>query len=169
KRLGLQDKPGFRYIPIADHMVDDLGRLGRKTGAGWYDYPEGAPPAPSAPVAELIRETARREGLSPLTFDAGEVQQRALTAMIEEACAILQEGIAARPADIDLVMIHGYAFPRWRGGLMHYADTIGAAELVRRIETYRAEDPLSWNVPDLLRDLAQSGRDFASLNQASGE
>ena len=84
--------------------------------------------------------------------------------MIMEATRILEEGIAARPKDIDLVMVHGYGFPRWRGGLMHYADTITPPVLLSQLEALTAEDPLSWSVPDLLRQLVQQGRNFDSLN-----
>lgn len=165
KRLDLKNLPNFRYIPIADRMVEELNRLGRKSGAGWYDYPEGASSQkPSTLVKELILDTARREGLPPKTLDAGEIQNRALTAMIEEACHILDEGIAARPMDIDLVLVHGYAFPRWRGGLLHYADTVGIPELLRRIETYAEQDPLSWSSPEILQRMARENRNFASLN-----
>ncbi|MFP1646073.1 3-hydroxyacyl-CoA dehydrogenase NAD-binding domain-containing protein [Pontitalea aquivivens] len=164
KRLGLKTRPGFRYIPIADRMVEEAQRLGRKTSAGWYDYAQGQPASASPVVADLVRDTARAQGIAPRNWTSEEIQTRALTAMIEEACHILAEGIAARPADIDLVMLHGYGFPRWHGGLMHYADTISPAELLTRIEGFARLDPLSWKVPELLRRLARDGRGFDSLN-----
>jgi 3-hydroxyacyl-CoA dehydrogenase len=85
--------------------------------------------------------------------------------MVVEAACILEEGIAALPSDIDLVLIHGYGFPRWRGGPLHHADTIGLRELVARIDGYAAADPVSWRVPALLRQLANKGRDFASQSR----
>ena len=91
-------------------------------------------------------------------FVAAEIVDRAVTAMIDEGLRILDEGIARCPADIDLVLIHGYGFPRWRGGAMHHADTLGPAKLLRRIAGYAKSDPLSWSVPPLLGDLAQRGR-----------
>ena len=166
KRLGLRDKAGYRYISIADRLVNEQARLGRKTGGGWYDYPEGGSSRPSALVEEVILDTARREGIARRSFDAEDIQTRALSAMIDEASHILDEGIAEKPEDIDLVMIHGYAFPRWRGGLMHYADTIGVTTIVDRLTAYAAQDPLSWSIPDLLRRLDADGRNFTSLNQA---
>ncbi|WP_034491801.1 3-hydroxyacyl-CoA dehydrogenase NAD-binding domain-containing protein [Afifella pfennigii] len=168
KRLRLSEQPGIRYVPIADRMVEELGRLGRKTGAGWYDYEEGAGAKPSPATEALILDTAERQGVERRAFEAGEIVERAIAAMVEEACRILEEGIAARPADIDLVMIHGYAFPRWRGGLMHHADTVGPAALLRHIETLREADGRSCSPPDLLCRLAREGGTFDSLNSAQG-
>ena len=85
--------------------------------------------------------------------------------MIMEAIRILEEGIAARPQDIDLVMVHGFGFPRWRGGLMHAADVLTPRVILSRLEALAATDPLSWSVPALLRQLVIQGRSFDSLNQ----
>lgn len=166
KRLGLRDNPNHRYIPIADRLVEEHSRLGRKSNGGWYDYSEGGSSHPSALVEEVILDTARREGIARRSFDAEEIQNRALSAMIDEASRILDEGIAQKPEDIDLVLILGYAFPRWRGGLMHYGDTLGVSKIIAQLETNASQDPLSWSVPDFLRRLQADGRDFASLNQA---
>ena len=84
--------------------------------------------------------------------------------MIEEGFHILAEGIARRPADIDLVLVHGYGFPRWRGGPMHHADLLGLPVVLDRIRRLAAEDPLSWRVPVLLERLVSEGRTLASLN-----
>ncbi|HRO14792.1 MAG TPA: FAD-dependent oxidoreductase, partial [Paracoccus sp. (in: a-proteobacteria)] len=121
QRKGLRDKPGIRHVRIADRMVEELKRLGRKTGAGWYDYPEGGKRQPSALVDALVAEeaTVRRD------WSDDEIAGRAVLSMIEEGVHILDEGIARRPADIDLVLVHGYAFPRWRGGPMHWAEAVG--------------------------------------------
>jgi len=164
QRLGLRDRADVRHVPIADRMVEEMGRLGRKTRAGWYDYPETSSPAPSPQVEELIRETAQREGVERRAFDPAEIRDRAIAAMVEEACHILEEGVATRPADVDLVMIHGYGFPRWRGGLMHYADTLGLADLLQRLESHAAADLLSWSPSNFLRRLVRDGRTFESLN-----
>ena len=121
KRLGWKTKAGFRYIPIADRIVDETGRLGRKTGAGWYDY-EGGKATPSALIDAIVIEESQRAGIERRAFSDEEIVDRAMTAMVEEGSRILEEGIAQRSADIDLVMIHGYGFPRWRGGPMHWAE-----------------------------------------------
>ena len=164
---GWKHDPSFRYVPIADRMVEELKRLGRKTGAGWYDYPGDGAASPGAPVEALILEEARRAGVARRGFDAEEIRDRALAAMIDEAVRILDEGIAERPSDIDLVMIHGYAFPRWRGGLMHYADRVGLAEILRRVESYAAADPLSWQPGALMRRLVSEGTMLADLDRAA--
>lgn len=156
KRLGWRTKEGFRYIPIADRVVEETGRLGRKTGAGWYDY-DGGKASPSALIDRIVVEEAARAGIARRTFPDEEIVIRAISSMIEEGFRILEEGIAARAADIDLVMIHGYAFPRWRGGPMHHAGRVGLPEILRRIEVFAAEDPLSWGVPELLRRAARDG------------
>ncbi|MBB1499312.1 FAD-dependent oxidoreductase [Paracoccus sp. MC1862] len=160
QRKGLRDRPGTRYVRIADRMVEELKRLGRKTGAGWYDYPGGGTRQPSAVVEALVAEeaTARRD------WSAEEIATRAVLAMIEEGFHILDEGIARRPADIDLVLVHGYAFPRWRGGPMHHADRLGLPTVLDRIRQLAAEDPLSWRVPPLLERLVAEGQTLASLN-----
>ncbi len=84
--------------------------------------------------------------------------------MIAEATRVVEDGTALRPVDVDAVLLFGYGFPRFRGGPMFLADTIGAAELVRRIEAYAEEDRHYWQVPELLRTLAADGRTFQSLN-----
>lgn len=152
-----------RYVTIADTLVEDLKRLGRKTNAGWYDYIDGKPVESDA-VTHVIYRAADEAGITRTPLPAEDIADRALLAMIMEAILILQEGIAARPSDIDLVMVHGYGFPRWRGGLMHHADVITPPVLLARLETLAAEDPLSWAVPDLLRRLVNEARPFNSLN-----
>lgn len=146
KRLGWKTKPGFRYIPIADRIVEETGRLGRKTGAGWYDHADGKP-APSPLIDAIVAEESARAGITRRPFTDDEIIARATAAMVEEGFRILEEGIALKASDIDLVMIHGYAFPRWRGGPMHWADRAGLAEIKTRIEGYAADDPASWGVP----------------------
>jgi 3-hydroxyacyl-CoA dehydrogenase len=156
KRLGWRTREGFRYIPIADRIVEETGRLGRKTGAGWYDYEDGRQ-APSPVIERIVIEESERARIARRAFGDEEIVARATTAMIEEGFRILGEGIAEKASDIDLVMIHGYAFPRWRGGPMHFAGRLGLSEIQRRIENFAAEDPLSWGVPDLLRRLVADG------------
>lgn len=156
KRLGWKTKPGLRYIPIADRIVEETGRLGRKTGGGWYDH-GGAGAAPSALVEAIVIEESARAGILRRDFTDAEIVARATAAMVEEGARILEEGIAERASDIDLVMVLGYAFPRWRGGPMHWAERHGIAALAERIAGYAAEDPLSWAVPEILRARARDG------------
>lgn len=157
KRMGWKDKAGFRYIPVADRIVEETGRLGRKTGAGWYDYQDGKS-IPSVLIEAIVTEESARAGIHRRIFSEDEIIARATAAMVEEGFRILEEGIAGQAADIDLVMIHGYAFPRWRGGPMHWADRTGLAGLMARIMTYAVEDPASWGVPDLLARVAAGNK-----------
>ena len=164
KRQNLRTRRDIRDVPIADTLVEDLGRLGRKSGAGWYDYDVAGKAVDSDAVTQVIYRAADAAGITRVRRSPEEIANRALLAMIMEATRILEEGIAARPQDIDLVLVHGYGFPRWRGGLMHHADTITPQSLLAQLETLAAEDPLSWAVPNLLRKLVSQRQNFQSLN-----
>lgn len=157
KRLGWRTKAGFRYVPIADRIVEETGRLGRKTGAGWYDHADGVS-TPSALIDGIVAEESARAGITRRAFTDDEIVARASAAMVEEGFRILEEGIADTSADIDLVLVHGYAFPRWRGGPMHWAGRTGLAEIQVRIRQYAGEDPLSWGVPALLQQAVAQGK-----------
>lgn len=163
QRKGLRTRAGIRYIPIADRMVEELKRLGRKTRAGWYDY-DGAERRPSAVVEALVLDCAVSTGRARRAIPEAEIRDRAILAMIEEGLHILEEGIARRPADIDLVLVHGYGFPRWRGGPMHHADRLGLSSILSRLSAFAAEDPLSWRVPGLLKTLVAEGKPLSALN-----
>ncbi|PIE07503.1 MAG: enoyl-CoA hydratase [Rhodobacterales bacterium] len=151
--------PARRYIPIADRMVAE-GRLGKKTGAGWYRYEDGRK-ATDPLVEEIAREEAGRAGVVRRTFSADEIRERIVIAMINEAAAILDEGIAQSAADIDLVTVAGYGFPRWRGGLMHHADTLGPDHVLERLRAFGAEDAVAWAPSTLVERLAAGGQAFA--------
>jgi 3-hydroxyacyl-CoA dehydrogenase len=157
-----------RHVPLVERLVEDYQRLGRKTGAGWYDYGPDGKSAVSALVTEEIRKVSTRLGNARRNFTADEIVERITLAMIAEACAILEEGIAERPQDIDLVLVHGYGFPRWRGGLIHHADSLGVSALVARYGALAAADPHGWSVPPLLARLAAQGLTLDSLNAADG-
>lgn len=126
------------FAPIADRLVAEE-RLGQKTDGGWYDYEPGVrEPRPSARVASIIAEEAEAAGLSAETLADEELAQRIIFPMIDEGARILDEGIARRASDIDLVQIHGYGFPRWRGGLMHYAVARGLGDVVAALDDMSA-------------------------------
>jgi 3-hydroxyacyl-CoA dehydrogenase len=151
--------PARCYVPIGDRLVE-AGRLGRKTGAGWYNHAGGAR-APDPAVEEVILAEARAAGVTRRTFAPEEISRRLVLAMINEAAAILDEGIAQSAADIDLVTVHGYGFPRWRGGLMHHADVIGAPALRDALAALAAEDAVAWAPAPLIDDCARRGVPFA--------
>ena len=118
KRLAPNRDPNERYVKIADRLCE-LGRFGQKTGKGWYLYEEGSRKGkPDPDVAAIIDEERAKAGISPRSFTEEEIQNRILQAMTTEGKNILAEGIARTAADIDMVMILGYGFPRWRGGPM---------------------------------------------------
>jgi len=151
-----------RYIPIADRICEN-GWFGRKTGQGFYVYEDGSS-RPNPEALAIIDDERAKAGISPRAFSSEEIVDRFMTAMISESVRVLEEGIALRPIDIDAVFLNGYGFPRFRGGPMHTADVIGAAELVRRIEDYAREDAYYWRVPELLRTMAAQGQTFSEMN-----
>jgi 3-hydroxyacyl-CoA dehydrogenase len=157
------DRPATeRYSAVADRIAE-AGWLGRKTGMGYYDH--STKPAPSNPGATSIIDAVRAEhGITPRAFTSAEIVERYMTAMIVEATKVVAEGIAQRPIDVDATFLFGYGFPRWRGGPMQYADTIGAATLVDRIKTYAHDDPHYWQVPPLLQRMTDDGTTFADMN-----
>ncbi len=156
--------PNRRYIPIADRMVE-LGKLGRKTGAGWYRYPGGGPKVDDPIVADLALEECHFEGRTRTDYNAEEIRRRLLLAMINEAAEILNEGIAQNARDIDLVTVFGYGFPRWRGGLMHYADTLGAEAILAQLKELSGEDALVWRPSPVIEDCAARGIRFADWSR----
>lgn len=109
------------HIPLIERLVEDHNRLGRKSGAGWYDYGPDGRPVNSDLVAKEIHRVSQELSLPRRTISSDAIVDRLTRAMVSEASDILAEGIAERPQDIDLVMIHGYGFPRWRGGVMYHA------------------------------------------------
>ena len=154
--------PNRRYIPIADRMVE-LGKLGKKTGAGWYRYPGGGGKVEDPIVADLAIEEAHFAKVERRDFTNDEIRERLLIAMINEAADILNEGIAANAADIDLVTVFGYGFPRWRGGLMAYADTLGASHILGRLKTFAEEDAIVWTPSQSIVKCVAEGLTFAQL------
>ncbi len=113
--------PGLRYSTLADRLCE-AGRFGQKTGAGWYRYPDGGRrPAPDPEVAALIARTAAANGIVRRPIAADEIVSRALAAMLNRAALLLEEGIALRPGDIDVVLVNGYGFPRQKGGAVFWA------------------------------------------------
>ncbi|MDF0602456.1 3-hydroxyacyl-CoA dehydrogenase NAD-binding domain-containing protein [Psychromarinibacter sp. C21-152] len=156
RRKTPKDDPDHRYVPIADRMVEELQRLGRKTDAGWYDYRDGKP-TPSPAVETLIEAASAEAGLPRRSFAPDEIARRMMLAIIAEAFEILEEGIARRSADIDLVLVHGYGFPRWRGGPMKLAEEWGLAAVMADLAALAKEDPKSWRVPPLLRSMVEAG------------
>lgn len=156
--------PAERYVDIVDRLYD-LGRLGQKTGAGWYRYEEGdRTPRLDPAVDSVISDARKAKGIDRRDISDEEIRNRILFAMINEGAKILEEGVAQRPLDIDVVYLHGYGFPAYRGGPMFYADTVGLTAIVEAVKKYGAEDSYAWRLAPLLADYAQRGVALASLN-----
>lgn len=141
------------------------GWLGRKTGRGYYihDTPGGRP---CPEVTALIAQERTQRGITPRAFTPDQIIARYMAAMVNEAARVLGSGIAARPLDVDVTLLHGYGFPRWRGGPMHWADTQGLPVILDQITGFARDDAWFWQPAPLLVDLARSGRSFATLNDA---
>jgi 3-hydroxyacyl-CoA dehydrogenase len=156
QRRAAQD-PNFRKMPIADALVE-MGRLGQKTGAGWFRYEKGdRTPHPDPEIARLIKEKAAELGIEQRSFSDEEILHRLLFASVNEACKILEEGKAYRASDIDVMWLGGFNFPRYRGGLMYWADTIGGpAEVYRQISAWHQRYGARWAPAPLLRRLAET-------------
>ena len=156
--------PRDRYPAWADELYH-LGRLGQKTGKGYYLYPEGSRQGVEDPeVDALIEQTRKSLGIERRTFTDEEIVRRYITAMVNEAARIVDEGIALRPSDIDVVLLSGYGFPRWRGGPMHVADQLGLDTILANIMEFAEEDDHFWQPAPLLKTLVDQKRKFASLD-----
>jgi 3-hydroxyacyl-CoA dehydrogenase len=163
KALAPRRDPRERYVRIVD-LICERGHFGRKTGRGYYNY-TGGTPAPDEEALAIIAEERQRKGLKPKSFTSDEIMDRILLAMINEGARILDEGIALRSSDIDVVMVNGYGFPRWRGGPMFMADQMSAREALRRIEGHAREDTYFWKPSPLLQLLAGTDGKFADFTR----
>ena len=138
------------------------GTLGQKTGAGWYDYKPGDRNAyPSAAVHELIENYRKERGFTARKISADEIVERMVFALVNEGARILEEGIASRPSDIDVIYVMGYGFPAWRGGPMFYADSVGLYNVVRSMKRFSGPphgDPGCWEPAPLLGKMAAEGK-----------
>ena len=153
----------LRYSPIADRLCEQ-GRFGQKTGAGWYRYEAGSrAPIPDRQVEALIVATSAELGIARRDIDDDEILSRCLYPLINEGARILEDGIAARAGDIDIVWINGYAFPAYRGGPMHYADHVGLDNVCETIERHHGVHGEFWQPAPLLEKLARDGKGFADL------
>ena len=167
KRRAPTRDPRARYVQIADRLCE-RGWFGQKTGRGYYLYPDGARVGTPDPEVEAIIDAERaRAGKSPRSFSDAEIVRRYLAAMINEGANVVHQKIALRPLDVDVTFVHGYGFPRYRGGPMHYADTVGLPTILADIREFAKEDPLFWQPSPLLVELVDKGANFASLNQSA--
>ncbi len=157
------EKPEVVYSKTAD-LLCEMGRFGQKTSAGWYDYKEGDRKAyPSTVVNEMIARHSADIGVERRKVSEQEIVERLIYALVNEGALILEEGIALRASDIDMVYLTGYGFPLYRGGPMFYADTVGLVNVLGAIEKFaRGRHGEAWKPAPLLAGLAAEGKGFNS-------
>ncbi|MCH2240833.1 MAG: 3-hydroxyacyl-CoA dehydrogenase NAD-binding domain-containing protein [Aquabacterium sp.] len=157
------EQPDMRYSATADKLCE-LGRYGQKTGAGWYDYEAGKrEPIPSKVVEDMLAQHRAEKGITPRQISDEEIVGRLIYALVNEGAKILEEGIALRASDIDMVYLSGYGFPLFRGGPMFYADTVGLKKVVETMQAYARnphDDAAFWQPAPLLAKLAADGKTF---------
>ena len=158
------EKPGVRQPLVADQLCE-MGRYGQKTGAGWYRYDENRRPAPDPEVAQLIAKSAAKAGIPRRHIGEEEIAERTIYALVNEGARILEEGIALRAVDIDIIYVNGYGFPAYRGGPMWYADSVGLDKVFARVEAFHREHGENWEPAPLLARLAREGKTFASFDE----
>jgi 3-hydroxyacyl-CoA dehydrogenase len=158
------EKPGLRYSKTAD-LLCEMGRYGQKTGAGWYDYVPGKRDAiPSELVDHMLVKHRADLGITPRKISDDEIVHRLVYSLVNEGARIVEEGIALRASDIDMVYLTGYGFPLWRGGPMNYADTVGLWNVVQAMKKFSknpADDQAFWQPAPLLAKLAAEGKSFS--------
>jgi 3-hydroxyacyl-CoA dehydrogenase len=163
RRRRLAEDPSYRMLPIPDRLVE-LGRKGQKAGAGWYRYDPGdRTPHPDPEVHRIIKEVAAEQGIAQREFSDEEVLQRLLFGSLNEACRMIEEGKAMRASDIDVMWLNGFGFPRYRGGLMFWADGIGAQAVYNQIAAWHQRYGARWAPAALLRQVAEQGGQFREL------
>ena len=164
KRRATTRNPQARYVQIPDRLCE-RGWFGQKTGRGYYLYPEGSRTGIEDPEVLAIIDLERaRAGITPRTFSNAEIVRRYLAAMINEGANVVREGIALSPRDIDTTFLHGYGFPRDKGGPMRYADTVGLDHILADIQAFAKDDPQFWQPSPFLLELVQRSASFDSFN-----
>ncbi|MEC4594339.1 MULTISPECIES: 3-hydroxyacyl-CoA dehydrogenase NAD-binding domain-containing protein [Nitrospirillum] len=162
RKAGDPDTPPPGWL---DRLAEQ-GRHGQKTGAGIYRYEAGSrTPLPDPVTADLIARDRAAKGITPRSVTDQEILERCLYVMVNEAAKILEEGVAARALDVDMIWVHGYGFPAWRGGPLFWADQVGLGTILGTITKFhQASGAKQWQPAPLLERLVRDGHGFASLN-----
>jgi 3-hydroxyacyl-CoA dehydrogenase len=153
-----------RFSPLLDRICQ-LGRYGQKTGAGWYLYEGGRKAIPDPVIEEIIYARSHEMFLNRRIIEDDEILQRCLYSMINEGAKILEDGLAIRSSDIDVIWLHGYGFPRHRGGPMFYADLVGLRNVCDKLDEFHREWGDKWQPSGLLRSLADSDSSFGEWDK----
>jgi len=157
-------QPGVRQ-PLAEDRLCELGRYGQKTGAGWYKYDENRRAIPDPEVANLVHRWAAEAGIPQRKISGEEIVDRCIYALVNEGARVLEEGIALRAVDIDIIYLNGYGFPAYRGGPMWYADSVGLKKVYDRIcEFYKRHGEI-WEPAPWLKQSAEQGKTFAEFSR----
>jgi 3-hydroxyacyl-CoA dehydrogenase len=159
------EEPGARKPVVADILVE-MKRLGQKTGRGWYTYGDDRKPIPDPEVVSLIERTTAAAGIVRRPVTDEEIRERTIYALINEGARVLDDGIALRAADIDVIYLTGYGFPAYRGGPMFCADQIGLAKILDRVEAFHRDLGQRWAPAPLLVRLAKEGSTFREYDVA---
>ena len=157
---------GIEGVSTYADKICEAGNFGQKTGKGYYDYAAGAKArVPNPDVMDLIAAERVAAGIATRDFTENQIVRRYMAAMVNEAAKVVGEGIARRPLDVDMTLLFGYGFPRYRGGPLMWADIVGLPDLLSDIENYAKEDTAFWAPAPLLKELAASGKTFNELNK----
>jgi 3-hydroxyacyl-CoA dehydrogenase len=157
-------------VPTYIDRLCEQGHFGRKTGEGYYLYEAGnRASVPNPKIPELIAAEQESLKITPRDFSDEEIVRRYMCAMVNEAAKVVEEGIARRPADVDMVLLFGYGFPRYRGGPLKWADLQGLDTVLADIERFAQEDAWFWKPAPLLQSLVAEGRSFEDLNRAASK
>jgi len=152
-----------RYSHLADQICE-MGRFGQKANAGWYRYEKGSRAAlPDPEIEKLILAESKRLGVTRQTIADEEIVKRTIYALVNEGAKLLEEGIALRASDIDIIYITGYGFPAWRGGPMFYADTVGLDKVLADVQRFHRTHGYFWRPAPLLDKLARAGKRFSDV------
>ena len=161
------EKPGARQPYVEDRMVE-MGRLGQKTGSGWYKYDAERRATPDPEIAELVRKWNAEKNIPQRKISAEEIVEREVYMLVNVGAQILEEGYALRAGDIDTIYLNGYGFPGYRGGPMWYADTVGLKKVYDRVCEFHRQHGMLWEPAPLLKELAEAGKKFADYQRETG-
>jgi 3-hydroxyacyl-CoA dehydrogenase len=157
-------KPGTRHPYIEDRFVE-MGRLGQKSGSGWYKYDAERRATLDPEATALVRKWNAEAGTPQRQISAAEIVERCVYTLVNEGVRILEEGYALRAGDIDTIYVNGYGFPAFRGGPMWYADTVGLKKVYDRVSEFHEQHGLLWEPAPLLKRLAEAGKKFADFQR----
>jgi 3-hydroxyacyl-CoA dehydrogenase len=158
------ERPGARQPFLEDRLVE-MGRLGQKSGSGWYKYDAERRATPDPEVAMLVQKWRDESNIPQRQIPIQEIVEREIYSLVNEGALILEEGYALRAGDIDTIYVNGYGFPAFRGGPMWYADSVGLKKVYEDIRDLHRKHGMLWEPAPLLKELAESGRTFAEFQR----